>query len=147
MAVTANQIIKASGYKERRKVPVAANAVIYEGTLVYEDAGGDAGAAIVDENTNFLGIACNYVDNTGGADGDKVLEVYVTGNFLLPLDTTSLAKADLGKTVCGVDNYVVSETATDRPQVGIITEFVSTSSAYVEIKGLGFGFLSAVVTS
>lgn len=143
MAVTANQIIKRRGRDGKiRKVPVAADAVLYEATLCYEDAGGDAAAAIVDETTSFLGVVRKFVDNTGGADGDKFAEVWTDGDFELTLDTTSLVKADLGKTVFGVDNFTVTETATDAPAVGIITEYLTTSTAMVAIKGVGEGELT-----
>lgn len=142
MAVTANQVIKMRGPARRRKVPVAANAVLYEGTMCFEDAGGDFAGAVV-ENGVFGGIVIKAVDNTGGADasaggfGAKFAEVYVTGEFLLQMDTTSLTAADIGKPVYGSDNYTVTETVTDLVPVGIITEVVSTSSAWVAIHGLG----------
>lgn len=148
MAVTANQIIKAQRRDGGlRSVPVAASTTIYAGTLVYEDAGGDAIGAIVDETTSFLGVAAEYCDNSSGADGDKFVDVYTDGAFVLAMDTTSLAKADLGKTVFGVDNFAVTETATDAPAVGIVTKFLTTSTAEVEIKGIGQGELTHPTSS
>jgi hypothetical protein len=146
MAVTANQIIKRRGRDGKiREVPVAANAVLYEGTLCYEDAGGDAAAAIVDETTSFLGINRYMVDNTGGADGAKKAEVYTDGDF--ELVGSGFTAADLGATVYGIDNFTVSKTATDRPRVGIITKVISATLALVSIKGLGEADLGAVVSS
>ena len=83
------------------------------------------------------------VDNSSGADasaggfGAKFAEVYVDTEFLLTLDTTSLTAVDIGKPVYGVDNFTVTETATDLVPVGVITEVVSTSQAWVSIHGLG----------
>lgn len=143
MAVTANQVIRRRGAAPKtRKVPVAANAVLYEGTLCFEDAGGDFTGTVL-ENGSFGGIVRKLVDNTGGADasaggfGAKWAEVYVDTEFLLTFDTTSLAAADIGKPCYGVDNFTVTETATDLVPVGIITEIVSTSQAWVSIHGLG----------
>lgn len=143
MAVTANQTIKRQGRDGKiRKVPVAADAVLYEGTLCFEDAGGDFSGTVV-ENGQFGGVVRKFVDNTGGADGSgggfgaKYAEVWTDGDFELPMDTTSLAAADIGKAVYGVDNYTISETATDLVPVGVITGIVSTSVAIVSIHGLG----------
>lgn len=143
MAVTANQTIKRQGRDGKiRSAGVAADAILYEGTLCYEDAGGDAAGVIVDETTSFLGLVRSKQDNTGGADGDINVEFWTDGDVELPMDTTSLTNADLGKTVFGVDNYSVTETATDAPAVGILTKIISTSLALVSIKGLGEGELT-----
>lgn len=137
MAVTANQIIKRrSGSRGRRKVPVAASTILYEGTLCFEDAGGDFTGTVL-ENGSFGGIVVETVDNSAGADAEKKAEVYYDGEFLLTFDTTSLAAADIGKACYGVDNFTVTETATDLVPVGIITEVVSTSTAWVSIHGIG----------
>jgi hypothetical protein len=142
MAVTANQVIKMRGPARRRKVPVAASTTLYEGTLCFEDAGGDFANAVV-ENGVFGGVVVKAVDNSTGGDataggfGAKFAEVYVSGDFLLPMDTTSLTAADIGKPVYGVDNYTVTETVTDLVPVGILVEIVSSSSAWISIHGVG----------
>lgn len=143
MAVTANQVIKRRGREGKlRKVPVAASTILYEGTMCFEDAGGDF-AGVVVENGSFGGIVKQQVDNSAGGDGSaggfgaKFAEVYTDGDFLLTFDTTSLVVGDIGKAVYGVDNFTVSETATDLVPVGIIVEVVSTSQAWVSIHGLG----------
>ena len=146
MAVTANQIVRRRGRDGHiRKVPVAASTTLYEGTLCYEDAGGDFVGVIL-ENGAFGGIVRETVDNSAGADGDKFAEVWTDGDFLLTCSAASLLKADVGKTVAGVDNAQVSETLTDSPLVGIITEFVSTTQAWVSIKGLGEGDTGELAT-
>ena len=137
MAVTANQAVKRQGRDGKiRRVPVAASTILYEGTLCFEDAGGDFSGTVV-ENGTFGGIVRETVDNSAGADGAKVAEVWTDGDFVLPMNTTSLAAADIGQAVYGVDNYTVSETATDLVPVGIITEVISSSVARVSIHGLG----------
>lgn len=143
MAVTANQVIRRRGTAPRiRKIPVAASTILYEGTLCFEDAGGDFTGTVL-ENGQFGGIVRKQVDNSSGADasaggfGVKFAEVFVDGEFLLTMDTTSLTAVDIGKAVYGVDNFTISETATDLVPVGIITEVVSTSQAWVSIHGLG----------
>ena len=54
MAVTANQIVRRRGHCERRHVPVAASTILYEGTLCFEDAGGDFTGTVL-ENGSFGG--------------------------------------------------------------------------------------------
>lgn len=143
MAVSANQVIKRRGTAPRiRKVPVAADAILYEGTMCFEDAGGDFTGTVL-ENGSFGGIVRKMVDNTGGADasaggfGAKFAEVYVDGEFLLTLSGATAAAADIGKPVYGVDNFQITETATDLVPVGVITEIVSTTQVWVSIHGLG----------
>lgn len=136
MAVTANQIVKRRGICQRRKVPVAASTILYEGTMCFEDAGGDFTGTVL-ENGSFGGIVCENVDNSSGADADKNADVYTTGEFLLTLSAATAAHDDIGKAVYGVDNFQITETATDLVPVGIITEVVSTTKVWVEIAGLG----------
>lgn len=143
MAVTAPQVIRRRGASPKiRKVPVAADAVLYEGTMCFEDAGGDFTGTVL-ENGQFGGIVVKTIDNTGGADasaggfGAKWAEVYVDTEFLLTFDTTSLAAADIGKAAYASDNFTATETATDLVPIGVITQIVSTSQAWVSIHGLG----------
>lgn len=136
MAVTANQIVKFQGAGPIRSVPVAASTILYAGTMCFEDAGGDFTGTVL-ENGSFGGIVVNEVDNSSGADAEKYADVWTTGEFELNFDTTSLTAADIGKAVYGVDNFTVTETATDLVPVGIITKVLSTSRALVSIHGLG----------
>lgn len=136
MAVTANQAIKMQGIAKRRSVPVAASTILYAGTMCFEDAGGDFCGTVL-ENGTFGGIVVEEVDNSDGADEAKNADVYTTGDFELAMDTTSLTHADIGKPVYGVDNFTVTETATDLVPVGILVKIISTSRAIVSIHGLG----------
>jgi hypothetical protein len=149
MAVTANQKVKRQGRDGKIEAfPVAASAILYEGTMCFLDAGGDAAAAINTDVGKFLGIVRSFVDNTGGTDGSaggagaKFVEVWTDGTFELPMSGADLVVADLGKTVYAVDNYQLSETAADQPVVGHIVGIVSTSVARVAIKGLGEAILT-----
>lgn len=136
MAVTANQVVQRRGHCERRHVPVAASTVLYEGTLCFEDAGGDFTGTVL-ENGSFGGVVCEQVDNSAGADAAKKADVWVTGEFLLTLSAATAAAEDIGKPVYGVDNFQITETPTDLVPVGIITEVVSTTKVWVSIHGLG----------
>jgi hypothetical protein len=143
MAVTANQIVKRQGGDGKlRAHGVATNKHLYEGTLSYLDANGYASDVINTDVGKFIGIVREEVDNTGGADGAKISDFWTEGDFELPMSTASLVAADINKTVYGVDNYALSETATDQPEVGKIVKIVSTSVAVVSIKGLGEGIVA-----
>ncbi len=143
MAVTANQIVKRQGRDGKiLNVPVAANKVLYEGTLCFLDAGGDASDVINTDVGKFVGIVREKADNTGGADAAIEVEVWTDGTFELPMSGADLVLADLGKTVYAVDNYALSETAADQPVVGHIVDIISTSVARVAIKGLGEAILT-----
>lgn len=142
-AVTANQIVKRQGRDGSiRQCGVAAGKHLYEGTLCYLDAGGDASDVINTDVGKFVGIVREEVDNTAGADGDKQVEVWTDGDFDLPVSAASLVAADLDKTLYGVDNYNLSETALDQPEVGKIVKILSTSLARVRIHGLGEGIVA-----
>jgi hypothetical protein len=145
MAVTANQVVAKRGHTERRSVPVAASTILYEGTMCFEDAGGDFTGTVL-ENGTFGGIVIDNVDNSAGADADKKADVWVTGEFLLTLSAATAVAADIGKPVYGVDNFQITETATDLVPVGIITEVVSTTQVWVEIHGLGMRDTGPLVT-
>lgn len=56
-------------------LPVAAGAIIQDGSLVVLDASGNAKAAVKAEGITAAGRAEEFVDNTGGAAGDKTIKV------------------------------------------------------------------------
>jgi predicted RecA/RadA family phage recombinase len=136
MAVTTGQVVKRKGRDGKiRSLGVAAAKVLYEGTLCFEDAGGDATDVKVDDDTTFLGVVRETVDNSAGADGDKTVEFWTDGDFELP--SASLAAADVGVAIHATDNYTTTKTATDNPAIGKLIEVVSASVGVVSIKGLG----------
>ena len=136
MAVTTGQMVKRQGRDGKiRSLGVAANKVLYEGTLCFEDAGGDASDVKADANTTFLGVVRETVDNTGGADGDKNVEFWTDGDFELP--SGSLAAADIGVAIHATDNFTTTKTSTANPKIGTLTELISATVGIVSIKGLG----------
>jgi hypothetical protein len=140
MAVTENQAVKRQGRDGNIvSVPVAANKVLYEGTLCYLDAGGDASDVINTDVGRFVGIVRTKADNTGGADAAINVDVWTDGTFELTLSSATLVLGDVGKTVYGVDNSTISETGADQPEVGVVRKYISTTKALVEIRGLGLG--------
>lgn len=139
MAVTANQVVKRQGRDGKlAAIGVAASKIIYEGTAVFLDAGGDATDVKVDANTVFAGIAREQVDNSSGADGDKTVEVWTDGDFELTIAGT-LADSEIGTAVYATDNYTFNQTSTSNVAIGKLMDRVngSTTVGIVRIKGLG----------
>lgn len=139
MAVTAPQMIKRQGRDGGiARIGVAASKVIYEGTAVFLDAGGDATDVKVDANTIFAGIARETVDNSSGSDGDLEVEVWTDGVFELTVAGT-LADSEIGTAVYASDNYTFNQTSTANVKIGELVDRVdgSTSIGEVSIHGLG----------
>jgi len=134
MALTAAQELDMRDPGHIRDYPVAAAAVIYKGALVMWHAttgdiipGADSAAGY------FAGIAIESV--TGGATtGAKRVKVWTTGCF--KLTGSSLALADVGHMVYIADDATVTDDtgSTNVQGVGIMVEWLSATSAWVEIN-------------
>jgi len=104
-------------------LPVGADAVIYEGSLVVLNAGyAEAGTAA--ENLVAVGRAEEYVDNTGGEDGDKTIRVR-RGVFVW--NNSGTAENKVGVTGLLKDCYIeddntVTSLATGSPKAGKVIE-------------------------
>lgn len=92
-------------------VPVAANAKIFAGALVAANSTGYAAPGSVATTLTYLGRAEEYVDNTGGANGDKTVQVRRRKAFKFKNYATDLiVQADLGKVCYIVDDETVAKT-------------------------------------
>ena len=139
MAVTANQLIKVQeGY--RRAYPVEASTHIYQGTLVFINATGNADDDTATGVNAFAGIAVDEVDNSSGGAGDKWVEVYTEGDF--ELTGTGFALTDNGMPVYADDNYaLVLSLGSTSVRIGTIVRNVSSTKAIVAIKPSRVGAL------
>jgi len=91
------------------EVPVAANAVIYQGALVVLE-GGYATAGKTATGLVAIGRAEETVDNTGGNAGAKAVRVR-RGAFKFKNDATDpVGQASLGQTCYVVDDETVAAT-------------------------------------
>lgn len=91
-------------------VPLAANAIVFRGSLVSANASGFGVAASDTSGEVVIGIADTGGDNTGGANGD--LEVRVRkGVFELQTAGTVVDQADLGRPVYVSDDNTVEKAA------------------------------------
>ena len=139
MAVTANQLItRQDGC--RRSYPVAASTRIYEGTLVFVNAVGNADDDTATGVNAFVGVAIKEADNSSGAAGDVNVEVYTSGDF--ELTGTGFALTDDGMPVYADDNYaLVLALGATSVRIGTIVKNVSSTKAIVAIKPSGVGAL------
>lgn len=92
-------------------VPVAANAKIFAGAIVVANANGYAAPGSTALSLTYLGRAEEFVDNTGGANGAKTINVrrkkaFKYGN----LGADAVVQADLGKTAYIADDQTVAKT-------------------------------------
>lgn len=140
MAVTANQLTKRQEGC-RRSYPVAGSTTIYEGTLVFLTAGGYADDDTATGVNGFVGIAVEYVDNSTGSNGDKNVEVYTEGDFVLP-GAGTWSQANVGDIIFGDDNYTIATAigSTGVP-IGRCTGYVSATSLKVSLRPVNTGAL------
>ena len=80
----------------------------------------------------FAGVAVETVDNSAGSDGDKVVQVFKTGEF--SFIGASLAITDVGLVAYLTDTQTIANAVgTGKTPCGIITEVVSATEARVRI--------------
>jgi predicted RecA/RadA family phage recombinase len=132
MAVTAAQLFSGTlpGTGRIREGLVEAGETLYANTMAFVDADG----YIVPTMTgplDFAGIVRATVDNTGGADGDKKVELYTELDIDLPL--ASVAQADVGSLAYATDNYTLTLTSTSNSLVGVILGVAASGIARVRI--------------
>jgi len=138
-ALTANQQINSKSNFKRKYYPVLTGAIhIYKGAIVMgEGSGGYATVGADTSGCKFLGIATQELNQaTGGSSGDNVIEVIPMGSGdLVLLPTGTIARTDVGTSVYIKDSGAVDlvGVTTNDVLVGVIREFVTTTSAYVQI--------------
>lgn len=104
-------------------VPVAANAVIYAGAIVVANASGYADKGSTALGLTFLGRADERVDNTGGANGAKTVQVRRGKAFKWKNDATHpVTQASLGRKCYIVDDETVAihDNSAARSAAGIV---------------------------
>lgn len=98
---------------------VKGGAKIFAGSIVVSDAGYSK-PGVKAENLVYLGRAEEYVDNTGGADGDK--SVIVRRNRAFKWDNAggggAITQADVGKPAYILDDQTVTDVAAGASKTG-----------------------------
>ncbi|MCL4514143.1 MAG: hypothetical protein M1379_00890 [Firmicutes bacterium] len=113
---------------------VAAGAKIFAGSLVCLNAAGYAAPAADTAGFRFAGVAKQYVDNTAGANGEQVIEVWVDGRF--PFDAAAMAVTDIGIPVFVSDDQTVAKATANGVGCGIIAEVESATKVWLDISRL-----------
>lgn len=110
-------------YKDGEELPfpVAANAVIFAGSLVVANATGYAAPGTAAASLIALGRAEEYVNNNPGADGAKVVRVRRKKAFLFAnLVADPVVQADTGKPCYIADDQTVCHTAAGKSIAGTV---------------------------
>lgn len=132
MALSADTVRDSRNLGKIYKLPVAASATIYKGSLIMMDAGYAAPAAASATNDGCWGVAVAGVDNSAGAAGAAYVLIQ-EGEFLFAGDTLAAATST-GHTIFADDDDTVDETqATNAPVAGKCVEYVSASLAWVAV--------------
>ena len=117
---------------EQRRIPVAASAKIFAGSIVCYNATGYAAPGADTANFKFAGFAEEYVDNSSGADGALYVRVR---RGVFEIVTSGAAITDIGKPVFATDDQTVAKSGTTNGVfVGRIFAFVSATSVFVDTR-------------
>jgi hypothetical protein len=121
-----------------KSYPVADNVVIYKGSIVAINTLGYAQPAASTASFLVAGIADSKVDNTlsGHTAGGKSIRVVSSRHFLLDATGTP-TQATVGQKVFVIDDHTVNTVQVNNVLVGQVTEFVSATSLWVCVVGLG----------
>lgn len=131
MSVAANQVItrRDEGLKD---FPVAASTHLYQGTLAFINTDGNADDDTASGVNQFGGLVRGEVDNSGGAAGDKSVELHREG--VHTLSGTGFTQATVGLPIYATDNFTVTSNgaASGAVYIGICTGYVSSTKIEVE---------------
>lgn len=112
--------------------PVGAGARIYKGALVSVRSDGYAYPARSGTATDqFVGVAIESVDNTGGAAGAKSVRVQKQGTFVY--NGTGFTQASVGQAFYAADDNTLTTTATNNQLVGYGVEYISSAKLRIRI--------------
>lgn len=133
----ARRIERKQSNSDEGRVLLAANTIIFQGTMIFLDSGYGV-STTADGANGFAGIATrngdNRViagDNRVGSAGQVSVDVYRSGKFLMNFD--AIEQADEGANVYAVDNDTLSLTETDNSFAGVLAEYVSATKGFVDI--------------
>jgi len=112
--------------------PVGANVIIYKGALVSVRNNGYAYPARSGVSTDqFVGVAYETVNNSGGSDGAKVVRVLKRGTFVY--NGTGFTQASVGAAFYALDDNTLTTTATNNQLVGYGVEYISSTKLRIRI--------------
>jgi predicted RecA/RadA family phage recombinase len=127
---------RATPYREGIEIefPVAAATKIYAGSLVCANAEGFAVPAADTAGLKFLGVALEQVDNTGGANGAKVVRLRRTGVF--EFNAASITEAMVGDPMYLKDDNTFDDAAgtTNDVKAGVLVKYVTDTKGWIDIS-------------
>jgi hypothetical protein len=116
-------------------IPVASGETIYAGGFVCVNADGYALPGADTSNLIFVGVAREYVDNSGGSDGDENVTVRRRGVFKATMGN-SVTQANVGDSVFLSDDQTLDLTAdvSNNIYAGIIAGYIDSTHVWVDIE-------------
>lgn len=136
------------GTPKIRRYPVNAGSVIYQGGLVAIDTDGYARPASDTASYRCAGVA--YESKTGGsADGDVYVLVEADADYLFTASSITQAMLNTAQAMYVVDDNTIDDAAgaTNDVFVGILVDYVSTTSGWVNVPGLAAFPISGVTAT
>jgi hypothetical protein len=113
---------------DHQEYDVASGETIYEGALVGLDS--DSLAVALDGSTHsiFAGVRLGHtVDNSGGSDGDKLVEVLERG-YLKVTVADGVTAGSEGTTLYAADDDTINTSSTDAVKCGIVAKVLDASA-------------------
>lgn len=117
--------------RERNALPVQASSIIYAGSAVSIDSGGEVGPLAPGE-TGFYGFAVSKADNSSGSAGDINADVYVTGEIELTIAGLN-DNNDIGDIVYATDDATFTLTSTGGTAIGRVSQIVSLTGGTARV--------------
>ncbi len=115
-------------------IDVASDVIIFDGTIVAVDAAGNANPASDTAGLRVQGRAENMVDNTGGAAGDKTVNVRRGVFGWTNSETDPVSKAEVGKIVYVDDDITICKTGgTNHLAAGLLLA-IEGATVYVDTR-------------
>lgn len=128
-AVTVGQVVKRQD--GNRGFGPAAVAVLYEGTLAFNNASGYVDDDVASGVNKFAGVVITEVDNSGGAAGDLSVDLWTEGVF--ELQGTGFTQGTVGSDIYASDNYTVTTSSSSTTWIGRCVGYVSSTKILVKI--------------
>jgi hypothetical protein len=133
-AITAAVNRRYKGTYEQRGYVMTASTTIPKGALVSVGAAtGLALNAVAGAVDPIVGVALETVTSPAGTETTKI-QVGFDADWLFA--ASSITQAMVGDVMLVIDNNTVDETSAGSAAVGLLTEFVSTTSGWVNVPGL-----------
>lgn len=116
-------------------LPMGASETIYKGSFVSLDAGDLFGAPLAGGEI-FAGIALETKISTSAANGTSTIKI-ISGTAVFQYAITSIAQADIGKTVYATDDNTLGLADTSGSAVGRIINVPATGTAIIQMRLIG----------